>query len=124
MGLGALFSWSPTEAQVNGSLTLESKVGISYINAAQACSHIENELPDARSFEDVIDQARQEWELKVLSKIQIGDDGDATSNNVTLKRMLYSALYQTGLMPTDKTGENPVWESNDAKPYYDDHYVS
>ena len=109
---------------MNSTLTVESKVGISYISAAQACSHIENELPDARSFEDVIHQARQEWELKVLSKIQIGDDGDATSNNVTLKRMLYSALYQTGLMPTDKTGENPVWESNDAKPYYDDHYVS
>ncbi|CAN9144917.1 unnamed protein product [Alternaria sp. RS040] len=123
MGLGALFSWSPTEARVNGILTLESKVGISYISAAQACSHIENELPGARSFEDVIDQARQEWEMKVLNKIQIGHDGDATSNNVTLKRMLYSALYQTGLMPTDKTGENPVWNSDDTKPYYDDHYT-
>lgn len=124
MGLGALFSWSPTEARMNGTLMLESKVGISYISAAQACSHVENELPNARSFEDIIAQARQEWEMKVLSKIQIGDDGDATSNNVTLKRMLYSALYQTGLMPTDKTGENPVWESNDSKPYYDDHYVN
>ncbi|XP_014550633.1 glycoside hydrolase family 92 protein [Bipolaris victoriae FI3] len=123
MGIGALFSWSPTETQVNGTLTLEAKLGISYISARQACSHVENELPDAKSFEDVVEQARQEWEAKVLSKIRIGNDGDATSNNATLKRMLYSAMYQTGLMPTDKTGENPVWESNESKPYYDDHYT-
>jgi putative alpha-1,2-mannosidase len=124
MGLGALFSWSPTEQRTNGTLTLEAKVGISYISAAQACSHVENELPDTRSFQDIVEQARQEWEAKVLSKIRIGEDGDATSNNATMKRMLYSALYQTGLMPTDKTGENPVWESNESRPYYDDHYVS
>jgi putative alpha-1,2-mannosidase len=124
MGLGALFSWSPTEERVNGTLTLEAKVGISYISAAQACTHVENELPNQKSFEDVVEQARQEWTDKVLSKVQIGDDGDTTSNNATLKRMLYSALYQTGLMPTDKTGECPVWESSDSKPYYDDHYVS
>ncbi|KAJ5060680.1 glycosyl hydrolase family 92-domain-containing protein [Bipolaris maydis] len=123
MGLGALFSWSPTEARVNGTLTLEARLGISYISAAQACSHVENELPYTKSFENVVEQARQEWEAKVLSKIRIGNDGDATSNNATLKRMLYSALYQTGLMPTDKTGENPVWESNESKPYYDDHYT-
>jgi predicted alpha-1,2-mannosidase len=123
MGLGALFSWSPTEQRVNGTLTLEAKLGISYISAAQACAHVDNELPDTKSFEDIVEQARQEWEDKVLSKIQIADDGDATSNNATLKRMLYSALYQTGLMPTDKTGECPVWESNDSKPYYDDHYT-
>lgn len=124
MGLGALFSWSPTEERVNGSLILEAKLGISYISAAQACSHVEHELPDVKSFEDVVEQGRREWEDKVLSKIQIGDDDDATSNNVTLKRMLYSALYQTSLMPTDKTGECPIWESYDGKPYYDDHYVS
>jgi predicted alpha-1,2-mannosidase len=123
MGLGALFSWSPTEERVNGTLTLEAKLGISYISAAQACSHVENELPDAKSFEDVVEQSRQEWEDKILSKIQIGDDGHSTSSNVTLKRMLYSAIYQTGLMPTDKTGECPVWESSDSKPYYDDHYT-
>ncbi|KAI1668830.1 Glycoside hydrolase family 92 protein [Pyrenophora tritici-repentis] len=123
MGLGALFSWSPTEERVNGSLTLEAKLGISYISAAQACSHVQEELPHAKSFDDIVAQGRQEWEDKILSKIQIGDDGDATSNNATLKRMLYSALYQTGLMPTDKTGECPVWNSSDSKPYYDDHYT-
>jgi putative alpha-1,2-mannosidase len=124
MGIGALFSWSPAEERVNGSMSIEAKVGISYISAAQACSHVEKELPETKPFEDIVDQAREEWEDKILSKIQIGSDGDVTSNNATLKRMLYSALYQTGLMPTDKTGECPNWESNEAKPYYDDHYVS
>ncbi|KAI4949472.1 hypothetical protein J4E91_005211 [Alternaria rosae] len=123
MGLGALFSWSPPKERINGTLALEAKLGISYISAVQACSHVENELPDAKSFDDVVEQSRKEWEDKVLSKIQIGDDGHSTSNNETLKRMLYSGLYQTGLMPTDKTGECPNWESNEAKPYYDDHYT-
>ncbi|KAH4854233.1 hypothetical protein HBI25_215970 [Parastagonospora nodorum] len=123
MGLGALFSWTPSDQIANGSLTLEAKVGISYISATQACSHVEYELPDANTFEDVVDEARQIWEEKILSKVQIGADGDATSTNATLKRMLYTALYQTGLTPTDKTGECPVWESNDSKPYYDDHYT-
>ncbi|RMZ72345.1 glycosyl hydrolase [Pyrenophora seminiperda CCB06] len=123
MGLGALFSWSPAVGRVNGTFILESKVGISYISAAQACSHVTIELPDGKSFENVVDQGRQEWEDKILSTIRIGGDGDVTSNNATLKRMLYSALYQTGLMPTDKTGECPLWESNNSKPYYDDHYT-
>ncbi|KAL1617841.1 hypothetical protein SLS54_007623 [Diplodia seriata] len=41
-------------------------------------------------------------------------------------RMLYSALYQTALMPTDKTGENPWWgagPSEAEEPYFDDHYT-
>lgn len=124
MGLGALFSWSPTSGRVNGTFTVEAKLGISYISAAQACSHVKNELPTARSFDNIVEQARFEWEDKILSKIQIAADGHATSSNVTLKRMLYSALYQTGLMPTDKTSENPIWKSDESKPYYDDHYVS
>ena len=33
----------------------------------------------------------------------------------------YTAMYHTMLMPTDRTGENPVWQS--SEPYYDDYYA-
>lgn len=128
MGIGALFSWAHSRdaGSGNGSanVQVEAKVGISYISAERACSHVEAELPASMSFEDVVGSVRREWEDRVLSKVVVVDDGHATSANATLKRMLYSALYQTGLMPTDKTGENPRWESGEGRPYYDDHYVS
>ena len=34
------------------------------------------------------------------------------------RRIFYSALYRTMLMPVDRTGENPLWHS--SEPYYDD----
>ena len=37
------------------------------------------------------------------------------------KKMFYSALYHTMLMPVDRTGEIPLWIS--SKPYYDDFYT-
>lgn len=124
MGLGALFSWSPASQNLSAPLVLEAKLGISYISSSQACSSVQNELPSNLIFDDIVQQARTEWEEKILSKIEVVNDGSESASNVTLKRMLYSALYQTGLMPTDKTGENPRWASNDSYPYYDDHYVS
>jgi predicted alpha-1,2-mannosidase len=35
--------------------------------------------------------------------------------------MFYTALYHTMLMPVDRTGENPLWHSDE--PYYDDFYA-
>lgn len=124
MGIGALFSWSRSGNNASADAVLEAKLGISYISAEQACSHVTDELPSNLSFEDVVQVSRNEWESKVLSTVEIGDDGSAESTNSTLKRMLYSALYQTALMPTDKTGENPGWTTDDTNPYYDDYYVS
>lgn len=129
MGTAALFSW--TQAASAGSVgntssTIESRIGISHISVANACGYIESEIPATTStFEDIAEQAKSEWETKVLNMIQVVDDGNATSqnNNDTLKTMLYTALYQMALMPTDKTGENPVWPSNETYPYYDDHYT-
>lgn len=124
MGIGALFSWSQQSGVVaNASAVVEARLGISHISVANACGYIEREIPPTKSFDDVVDQARQEWETKVLGAIEVVDDGNATSQNNTLKRMLYTALYQAALMPTDKTGENPVWVSNETFPYFDDHYT-
>ncbi|KAI9693463.1 MAG: hypothetical protein M1820_009256 [Bogoriella megaspora] len=123
MGIGGLFSWSQTGSNASAPLVVESKLGISYISAEQACASVQNELPLSMGFEQVVDQARNEWELKVLSTVEVVQDNTTSTNDNTLKRMLYSALYQTGLMPTDKTGENPYWSTYESSPYYDDHYT-
>lgn len=128
MGVGALFSWRRSAAggvaTANATAVVEARVGISHISVASACGYVESEVPAASSsFDDVVEQARREWESRVLSAVEVVDDGNATSRNDTLKRMLYTALYQSALMPTDKTGENPVWASNETYPYYDDHYT-
>ena len=80
------------------------KVGISYVSEQQAKRNI-----PANDFDSQLNKVRERWEQQ-LSKIQIkGSERD--------KRMFYTALYHTMLMPVDKTGENPKWTES---PYYDD----
>ena len=58
--------------------------------------------------------AEHKWE-KILNTIQI------KTNNKSLKRSFYSALYHLALHPTNRTNENPLWKSKE--PYYDDYYA-
>ena len=83
------------------------KVGISFVSTMQARRNIDN-----HGFDEQLALLRDAWEQQ-LQKIQItGSDAQ--------RRMFYTALYHTMLMPIDKTGENPKW--TDA-PYYDDYYA-
>ena len=83
------------------------KVGISYVSEQQAKRNI-----PANDFDSQLNKVRERWEQQ-LSKIQIkGSERD--------KRMFYTALYHTMLMPVEKTGENPKWTES---PYYDDYYA-
>ena len=83
------------------------KVGISYVSEHQA----KRNIPTC-DFNTQLNKVRESWEQQ-LSKIQIkGSDRD--------KRMFYTALYHTMLMPVEKTGENPKWTES---PYYDDYYA-
>ena len=86
---------------------LNIKVGISYVSEQQAKRNI-----PACDFDTQLKQLRESWET-LLSRIQIkGNEAD--------KRMFYTALYHTMIMPVDKTGENPKWTE---RPYYDDYYA-
>lgn len=49
----------------------------------------------------------------IISKIEIDP-----STPLAKKRMFYTGLYHTMLMPVDRTGENPLW--SDPEPYCDD----
>ena len=82
-------------------------VGISYVSTEQARRNL-----DGLSFDDCLSRLRQTWEEQ-LAKVQI-------TGTEAQRRMFYTALYHTMLMPVDKTGENPRWA--DA-PYYDDYYA-
>ena len=83
------------------------KVGISYVSTQQA----KRNIPEC-DFDTQVRNVRDSWE-SLLSRIQIqGTEKD--------KRMFYTALYHTMLMPVDKTGENPKWTES---PYYDDYYA-
>ena len=83
------------------------KVGISYVSEQQA----KRNIPDC-DFNTQLKLLRDCWE-NLLCRIQI-------KGSETDKRMFYTALYHTMIMPVDKTGENPKWTE---KPYYDDFYA-
>ncbi|KAL2865725.1 alpha-1,2-mannosidase family protein [Aspergillus lucknowensis] len=92
-----------------------SRVGISWISSSKACQHVQDEIPGETEFQSVVSDAVSEWDDKVFSKVT------TTSTNETSLTLLYSALYFMHLIPTNQTGENPNWESNE--PYYQDIFT-
>lgn len=83
------------------------KIGISFISSLKAKQNI----PES-DFDTQLTLLRQSWD-KILSRIQI-------AGTETQKRMFYTGIYHTCLMPVDRTGENPSWTET---PYYDDYYA-
>ncbi|KAK7749665.1 hypothetical protein SLS53_000243 [Cytospora paraplurivora] len=110
--VGAVFSWDNGTAR-----TIKSRVGISFMSVALACGFRDDEI-HTWNIDDTVDAAVKEWNEDVFSKIQVATDETA---NITNLRLLYSSLYFMHLMPSNRTGENPLWES--AEPYWDDFYT-
>ena len=110
--VGALFSWNKAdESQIS------SRVGISFLSADKAKSYIKSEIPSWK-LDDTVSSSVKEWNEDVFNKIQVPLDDKA---NMTHVRLMYSSLYFIHLMPSDRTGENPLWESEE--PYWDDFYT-
>ncbi|KAI0137933.1 glycoside hydrolase family 92 protein [Hypoxylon sp. NC0597] len=105
--IGALFEFP------SNVTTLRSKVGISWVSTDKACQFLD-EIPHW-DLEAVRDAAQDKWSSDVFSKI------DVTSTNHTQLEMFYTAMYHAHLLPSNRTGENPYWESDE--PYYDDFYT-
>ena len=96
---GALVSFSSQQVNI--------KIGISYLSSLKAKDNIPN-----HNFDVQLSQLRDTWET-LFSRISIkGTDQQ--------KRMFYTALYHTMLMPVDRSSENPLWLDT---PYYDDYYA-
>lgn len=93
---------------------VQLKVGISFLSMQKAKFNAHSEIP-YWSFEKVHQDLLGQWE-QLLRKIEIDP-----STSLAKKRMFYTGLYHTMLMPVDRTGENPLW--SDPEPYYDDFYA-
>jgi predicted alpha-1,2-mannosidase len=89
------------------------KIGISFISVEQARRNLAAEI-SGFDFAATRAAALAKWNL-ALAKIEI--KGAAAEQ----QQIFYTAIYHTMLMPTDRTGENPLWKS--AEPYYDDYYA-
>ena len=105
--VGAVFSFSQTQ--------FTSRVGISFISSAKACQFMQSEITSNTSLQDLVNAAEANWNTEVLSKIQTTE----TDNNTL--QLLYSSLYGMHIIPSNRTGENPLWDSEE--PYYDDIFT-
>ena len=97
-----------------GKEQLNVKIGISFLSELKAKNNIEVEIPHW-NFTAVLALLENKWE-GLLSRIQLSSD---TSDEY--KKMFYTGLYHTMIMPVDRTGENPLWTNDE--PYYDDFYT-
>ncbi len=96
--------------RVRADQVIQVKVGISFVSLAQAHRNAEQEAP-GWNFEAVHQAAVAQWN-QALSKIEIHGADEVE------RRKFYTALYHTMMMPSDHTGENPKWSSD--QPYYED----
>jgi predicted alpha-1,2-mannosidase len=94
---------------------ISSTVGISFISSAKACSFADDELPISTELQTVVNATKASWNSQVLSKIT------TTETNQESLQLLYSSLYGMHLLPSNRTGENPNWES--SEPYFDDLFT-
>jgi predicted alpha-1,2-mannosidase len=108
--VGAIFTWTNTTE-------IRSRVGISFISVEKACAYKNSEL-GSWSIEETAQAARDEWNRDVFSKIRV-DTSEAA--NKTRLALLYSSLYFMHLIPSERVGENPLWESDE--PSWDDFYT-
>ncbi|KAF2463050.1 glycosyl hydrolase [Lindgomyces ingoldianus] len=111
--VGAVFSWNGTSSSDH----VKSRVGVSFISVSKACDYKNQEL-SSWDINQTAQAARDEWNRDVFSKIQVNTSPSA---NQTRLALLYSSLYFMHLIPSERIGENPLWESDE--PYWDDFYT-
>ncbi|KAL8362825.1 hypothetical protein RB601_008864 [Gaeumannomyces tritici] len=112
--IGALFEF-PAGADV-----VQSRVGVSWISADKACQFLRDEIP-TWDLNTTVAKAVDKWNSEVLGKVATAQPSSGAADNETALTMLYTALYHSHLLPSDRTGENPHWDS--GEPYYDDWYT-
>jgi predicted alpha-1,2-mannosidase len=109
---GAWLSFSTRQGQ-----QVQLKVGISFVSVNQAKRNVTGEIPDF-DFDRVRAAAVSAWN-QALGAVEL------KGAMAEQEQMFYTAVYHAMLMPVDRTGENPLWQSkgSDQEPYYDDFYA-
>jgi predicted alpha-1,2-mannosidase len=105
--LGGVFSFKTT--------SVTSRVAVSWTSTAQACKYLDSEIPAGTKLSDLVSAAKSQWNNEVFAKIQTTD-----TDNTTLAQ-LYTSLYGMHLLPSNRTGDNPKWQS--TEPAYDDIFT-
>ena len=95
-----------------GEKPLLVKIGISFISINQAKQNALTEISNF-DFDGTRDAVEKAWE-EALAPVRI--EGGTTGE----RQQFATGLYHSMLMPVDRTGENPLWQS--TAPYYDDFY--
>lgn len=85
-------------------------IGVSLRNVDRAGKYRYLELEN-KDVDQVAALAKAEWN-RALGRIEV--DGDEAG-----KRLFYTALYHSLVMPRDRSGDNPHWQGTD---HIDDHY--
>lgn len=88
------------------------KVAISFRSAEQAKENFRREAADL-SFDGAREKASEEWRA-VLSRASVAGPEES-------RKLFYTGLYRSLLMPVDRTGEMPGWGSDET--YWDDYYA-
>lgn len=88
------------------------KVAVSLASYENAEKFLKSEIP-GWDFEGVKTAGMNTWE-KQLGKIRVETSEDQ-------KKLFYTALYHTMVMPRDFTGDNPHW--NSGQPFWNDQYA-
>jgi predicted alpha-1,2-mannosidase len=102
--LGAVYSFKEN--------LVTSRAAVSYVSTQQACQYLDNEIPAGTKLTDLVTASKARWNSEVFSKITTTD-----TNNASIA-LLYTNLYGMHLLPSNRTGDNPNWQS--TEPYYDD----
>lgn len=92
-----------------------SRVGISFISSEKACTNVQSEMPKGTELQHLLSRAQEKWNVEIFRKVT------TTETNHTVLMQLYSYLYGMNLIPSNRTGENPGWES--TEPYWDDFFT-
>lgn len=95
--------------------TVTSRVGVSFVSSAQACSNVAAEIPPGTCLEELVTKAQDRWNEQALAKVT------TTETNMTVLTQLYTYMYGMMLIPSNRTGENPLWSSDE--PSYDDIFT-
>lgn len=108
-----VFALAQSSLLIQASIT--SRVGISFISSDQACDSVQREIPATSNVKDIIDETKEVWNSNVLTKVR------TTETNLTDLQNLYTSLYLMHHLPSNRTVENPRWES--GEPYFDDIFT-
>jgi predicted alpha-1,2-mannosidase len=92
---------------------IQLKIGISFVSIAQAKQNALRQI-HGFNFDQVRANALKAWN-DALAPIQV------TGGTPDQLKMFFTSVYHTMLMPVDRTGDNPLWQSDE--PYYDDFYT-